>query len=107
MAMFIVISSIHSFAEETKIIAKIIRIDGSKGFIYVMHDSRIIKLRTSKEICKNFESKINSIAEIEYAKCPNKGLCIVSINIVHYENYKKDSQSNLDIDMILEAKYAN
>lgn len=64
---------------EEKIIGQIVKVDSESGVIFIMHDSRIVKFRASKEICVKFKEKVQSFVEIGYSKCTVKGFCITSI----------------------------
>jgi len=86
------IPSYGSTESEVKIIGRLVKVDAASGIIYVMHDSRIVKFKASREICNKFDIKTKPLVEIEYSKCGEKGFCIESIVIISGGNDKEDSR---------------
>jgi len=81
-----------SVEPEMKIVGKLIRVDDAGGIIYVMHDSRIVKFRASKEICRKFADSVQSLVEIGYSRCSGKGFCVVTIELCTEESCKEGAQ---------------
>lgn len=77
---------------EMKIVGKLIRVDDAGGVIYVMHDSRIVKFRASKEICRKFSERVQSLVEIGYSRCSGKGFCVVTIELCQEGACKEGAQ---------------
>lgn len=73
-----------------KIIGRLVKADAANGIIYVMHDSRIIRFRASKEICMRFSPDSKPLVEISYSKCGEKGFCVDTIEIIPDEKNKED-----------------
>lgn len=90
---------------DMKISGRLISVDVNEGIIYVMHDSRLVRFRASKEICNSFREKIHSFVEIEYSKCGVKGFCINTMSIVPDENSGESDSSVFKRGIMTNAGY--
>lgn len=99
--LMIHIPLVGSAEPEMKIVGKLIKVDDAGGIIYVMHDSRIVKFRASKEICRKFGESMHSSVEIVYSKCSGKGFCVVTIELCTEETCKEGAQPGSGSEKII------
>jgi len=69
-----------------KLTGQLIKVSQRKLAVFVKHDSRIVKFRTTREVCGRFKPMLKSYVEIIYEIDNDKALQVVSMKIVQDYN---------------------